>query len=252
MARSFTIRLRAFLWRWHKRIGLWCMLVFLMLSVTGVLLNHTSEMSLSQRQISSELLLTHYGFKTPKIYSFKMGEHWLSDVGAHQVYLNDQPLQDCSGSLVGVVEQEQFYVAACEEELLLLMPDGELIERIASVYSLPTPISALGSCDQGLCLQVGFDIYSADIEQFSWTKIPPQDVSWSVSSTPPVDVTDTLKSKALGPGLTMERVLLDLHSGRIFGNVGVWIVDLAALGLVLLMLSGFWMWYQQMKRRSSM
>ena len=42
--------------------------------------------------------------------------------------------------------------------------------------------------------------------------------------------------------LTLERVLLDLHSGRIMGAVGPWIMDAAAILLLVLALTGIWMW----------
>ncbi|MFT5351416.1 MAG: hypothetical protein ACI9MF_002239 [Gammaproteobacteria bacterium] len=48
-----------------------------------------------------------------------------------------------------------------------------------------------------------------------------------------------------GKGLSLERILLDLHSGRLLGNAGVFIVDLAALFFVFLALSGSWMWLRK-------
>ena len=41
-----------------------------------------------------------------------------------------------------------------------------------------------------------------------------------------------------GKGLTVERVLLDLHSGRILGKVGPLLMDLVAVFLIVLSLSG--------------
>jgi len=45
-----------------------------------------------------------------------------------------------------------------------------------------------------------------------------------------------------GSGLSWERLLLDLHSGRLFGSVGVFIIDLAGIALLLIALSGVWVW----------
>jgi len=50
-----------------------------------------------------------------------------------------------------------------------------------------------------------------------------------------------------GKGLSWERVMLDLHSGRLFGTAGVWVVDVAAVLLLFLALSGFVLWYQHMR-----
>ena len=51
-----------------------------------------------------------------------------------------------------------------------------------------------------------------------------------------------------GSGLPVERVLLDLHSGRIFGKPGVYVVDAAAILFLVLAASGVWLWG---KRRAS-
>jgi uncharacterized iron-regulated membrane protein len=45
--------------------------------------------------------------------------------------------------------------------------------------------------------------------------------------------------------LPLERLLLDLHSGRFFGSAGPWIMDAAAVLLVLLALSGTWIWLRR-------
>ncbi len=44
-----------------------------------------------------------------------------------------------------------------------------------------------------------------------------------------------------GKGLLLERVLLDVHSGRILGAWGVYLVDAAAVLFLGLVLSGLWM-----------
>jgi hypothetical protein len=43
-----------------------------------------------------------------------------------------------------------------------------------------------------------------------------------------------------------ERFLLDLHSGRVAGNLGVWVMEISAWMMILLTLSGLWI---QFKRR---
>ena len=50
-----------------------------------------------------------------------------------------------------------------------------------------------------------------------------------------------------GHGLPLERVLLDLHSGRILGKWGVWLIDVVAILLFVLAITGSWMWFQRLK-----
>ncbi len=47
-----------------------------------------------------------------------------------------------------------------------------------------------------------------------------------------------------GEGLSLERLLLDLHSGRIFGSIGVLVYDLLALALGFLSISGLVLWFR--------
>ena len=46
----------------------------------------------------------------------------------------------------------------------------------------------------------------------------------------------------LGEGPSLERVLLDFHSGRIFGPVGIVVYDLLALMVLVLSISGLIIW----------
>ena len=45
-----------------------------------------------------------------------------------------------------------------------------------------------------------------------------------------------------GEVLSLQRLLLDMHSGRFFGSKGVWVYDLLALLVFLLAGSGLVLW----------
>lgn len=45
--------------------------------------------------------------------------------------------------------------------------------------------------------------------------------------------------------LTMDKLLLDIHTGRILGGFGELLMDFAAIALLLLSASGFYMWYKK-------
>lgn len=49
-----------------------------------------------------------------------------------------------------------------------------------------------------------------------------------------------------GEILTMDRIILDLHTGRFFGEAGVWVMDIAAIAFIILSITGIVMW---MRRR---
>jgi len=52
----------------------------------------------------------------------------------------------------------------------------------------------------------------------------------------------TITQQYRGEGLSVERVLLDFHSGHIFGPMGVFIYDLLAVAVGFLSISGLVLW----------
>jgi hypothetical protein len=51
-----------------------------------------------------------------------------------------------------------------------------------------------------------------------------------------------LKEQYRGRGLSVERVIADLHSGRVIGIVGPFVMDVVAVLLIVLSLSGLLLW----------
>ena len=68
---------------------------------------------------------------------------------------------------------------------------------------------------------------------------------WSGLSAPPKQLTTSIIDGYQGQEITWERIVLDLHSGRIAGDIGVLIMDLAALFLGYLALSGAWLYWRR-------
>jgi len=54
-------RFTAFLW--HRRIGLFALVLVVILAITGLMLNHTEKLGLAESYISREWLLNWYGIE---------------------------------------------------------------------------------------------------------------------------------------------------------------------------------------------
>lgn len=50
--------------------------------------------------------------------------------------------------------------------------------------------------------------------------------------------------------LTWEQALLKMHNGDIFGSLGKWLLDLVAIGLLLMCVSGIWLWQRLRAKKS--
>ncbi len=238
-----NLHLRRFFWRWHRRLGLIALLLVVILAVTGVMLNHTDTLKLSHTPLRNTLLLTLYGVKPPTVTSFKLGDTWYSDTGSHQLYRNGKQSIYCNNTLVGAAQLADLHVIGCSNELLLLTNTGDVVERIGSTYGIPSPITHLGQCQHTLCINTPNGIYHIDLQQLAWQATNDTAAQWSTPATAPDALLTTLRNDYLGSDLNWERVILDLHSGRLFGTVGVLAMDAAAVLLVLLGISGLWLWW---------
>lgn len=245
MSRS---RLRLLLWRWHRRLGLAAVIFVVLVSVTGILLNHTAALDLANRPVKQHWLLALYGIKTPEVTSFAVGDQWVSHLGGERLYLDEQELAYCPGRLQGAAALPDFSVAACGDELILFTADGEIVERIGAAYGIPQPVNALAMCGGALCLLNGGAYYLVNLEQLQWQVYSEGDISRISEATLPADRRQQLLDRYLGESITWERVVLDLHSGHLL-QMGPWLMDIVALLLIVLSVTGCTMWYSGQRRR---
>lgn len=239
-------RFTAFLW--HRRAGLAAIILVIILAVTGLMLNHTEDLGLDENFIESPLLLNWYGLEPQdEIVSYAVGEHSVSQWD-RQVFFDNQPLNTSNQRLHGAVRAEKMIVAAFDSEILLLTPDGELIERVPTGQSFSN-IQRIGVKYQRPVIETAEPMYyMADEHILDWDVIVDEGIVWSQPSTPNAERTETLRRAFRGNGLSMERVVLDLHSGRIFGEYGVYLMDAAALALLWLSCSGLWVWWSRRRK----
>ena len=80
------------------------------------------------------------------------------------------------------------------------------------------------------------------LDDLQWQESIVTNTQWMAPVTPPSILFSALAAEYRGAGLSVERLLLDLHSGRIGGALGVWIVDATGILVLILAASGLWIW----------
>jgi len=161
-------RLVGALWRWHRRIGLAAALFVLLLSVTGIALNHSPGLALDQTYVQWQWLLRSYGDDSAARIGYRLDAGWLSRSTGGQLYFNSTEVTTCYDELVGALQTPDFVLAACADQLVLLLPDGQLIEALTTSGGLPTPVAGIGRVEYGgqpaIALQVGSQWRLADVD----------------------------------------------------------------------------------------
>lgn len=242
------------LYQWHRYLGLAVALLAVVLALTGVMLNHTERLGLDQRQLSQRWLLNWYGIEPPPGRFFRAGEQWLSQWN-EQLYLGRRELSyRHARPLVGAVRLPEMIVAASDNELLLLTPEGQLIERLDGLSGVPSGIKNIALSTTGLVrLKTPTGGLIGHPDSGNWQSEAISTGQWPVTESPPAWLRQALAQQHPGPSLPLERVVLDLHSGRLFGSWGNYVMDGAALLLLFNAASGVWIWWrrrrQQQQRR---
>jgi hypothetical protein len=243
-------RLVGLLWHWHRRLGVLAAFFVLVLSTTGIVLNHSSEWGLDRSFVDWPWLSRAYGDDATDLPAFQLGEHWISRAANGRVYLDAVDVARCSGKLVGAVESGDLLFAACAEELLLISGSGELVESITASTGLPVPLQSVGLIDSQVALQVGGIWWLADLDQMDFSHRAPAGGA-VVRQLVPDRLPEDIRNRIPVPDqwLSWERLLLDLHSGRVFGRIGVFWVDAVAVLVGSLAISGTAMWWLHRRRK---
>ncbi len=243
-------RLLGSIFRWHRYLGLLIVLVIPLLTISGIMLNHTDDLRLGKREFSQHWLFAWYGITPVEGRFFFVGKEWLSQWG-EQLYLNSTALTPRVERLIGAVRLPKVVVTSTSDALLLITPQGELLEILDSLDGVPRNIQALGVGENGrIVLSTRQGLMEGDLESGSWqpTTITP---TWAEEATPPKRLLRQLRQQNPGPGISAERLLLDLHSGRLFGKWGPYLVDFAALLLLLNAFSGLLIWWRRRHQRAT-
>jgi len=225
--------------RWHARIGFAAMLFFLILAVTGLALNHGADLGLDGRFVHAEWLARWYGMKSePPRQVFRSGHHVLT--GANGRWLLDGRISgEKLPQPIGLVELADIFVVASDAALYVYRENGELVEKLGPGALPGSPVQAIGSSARRIALRTASGVF-ASADALTWHPASERSVRWSVPAELSISE-QRAYGEALTPGISVERLLLDLHSGRFAGRYGPLVVDLLALLLAILSLTGAWL-----------
>lgn len=244
---SKLTRIIRFVRHWHARIGVLAALFFLMLSITGLALNHTGLLKLDKREINSPWLMQWYGLK-PSVptngYLFKDGYLAASD---ERWVMDGKVLSEAGSSLVGAVSWGNMRAIA-SKNALYLYADGQLVEKLEGAALPAERIEKLGMINSSLVVKTTQGNFGTE-DGLEWQPVTADDVHWLEAQVLPGSLRGSLKEAFL-PSLPLERIVLDIHSGRFFGHYGPMAMDFAAIVLMLLSLSGFWIYLRSAKKKS--
>ena len=198
------------LFRWHRRIGITSALFVLVLAVTGLLLLLAQPLGLDQKTLGGVLVAKAY---------------------------NQAPKTEPKGYHVG-------------DDIWVVMVDGLVYVGDGPPIAFAPPLTGAALTQDGL---IRFSNEDETILAKKDGTLVERFIGEVIVGNNPDKLPDDVKANVLarysGRGTPASRVLLDIHTGRLFGALGPWVMGIASVLLILLSLSGIVMWSSAGQRR---
>lgn len=243
--RSFIIR---HLREWHRKLGIFTAFFLIFFSLTGIFLNHTEAFSLANQPIKNSWLLDHYGIKPPEDIRFYQQHITITEQHA---WLGELLLLESQETIISAARLQNFWLILSTTQLYIFNLEGQLVDQLDQYIGLPQNVTAMAVNANTITLKTDTGYYQSDENMLEWlpvnTLVEPKWVQ------PDTNIEENLLSAKLrhrSQFLSLERIILDAHSGRIFGDFGVLIMDLIAIFLILVSITGIYIWlrYSRLKR----
>jgi hypothetical protein len=243
---SHRIRTIRLLRHWHARFGALAALFLVFLVLSGLALNHSDALGLASREVRVDWLNRWYGLKpAAPTQGYRLGEEYLA-WDASRWGIGTKVIARSAPTPVGAVEVAGVRFIATANRVFVFFPDGTLVERLDPQALPGVPIQRLGRLGNEVAVQTGKRVF-VSTDGRDWWPAAQGDPSWS-SPEPLPSRACRAASELFEPTLRLERILQDLHSGRFFGPLGPLFVDLIAVVLFSLSLTGLWIYWRSVTR----
>lgn len=248
--RNLNVLLR----EWHKRAGLFAFIFMIWLGFSGFLINQSASWGYDTKRVDWDWVMQLYSLHPePPQAGFRAGNYWLastSDYTLIDARPLETPIRELRGFVQGGSADKPLLFVAATESLLLLTPKGERIDELTPPILPVSTIRRIGSVKghAGSIAVQDLDAFQSLDEGNTWTAVASTAVEWSEAQPLP----DSERSRLMPysrPSVSLEHVLVDAHSGRLFGSFGAWVINFVGIAAMLLAISGIWMMYRTSSAR---
>lgn len=232
----------------HRWFGLVLLPPLFALVATGILLNHTGALDLDQKYVDSKWLMNLYGIRPqPPETGFAVGERWISHA-RDTIFLDDRVIGESPEPVVGAARMENMLAIATPGRLFLYTPDGRTVDTLDLPIGIQ-PAKALALVDGRPVVSTPYGPYWLNPPMTAWSG-GLEKLEKTIPARPlPARLRTEIADRLTATTLSWERVLLDLHGGRVFGRLGPWLMDVVALTVLVLATTGCLMWLRVVRGR---
>ena len=238
----------------HKIVGV-CLALWLgFMAITGILLNHSSDLNLDKTPIQSSILLRLYGIKSPKIgKTFVLNQNLSVHLIGSNLFWNNEKIINIPPIEFNaqVVSNSKVVLICWPNNLALFNLNGELIELKQDV-NIQNADSIGTSLSDNFYIKSSDKIFQGDSNlEFKPCSIDTKNIQWSTSKPTDAPTLEKLNFKNLNSGINYERLIIDIHNGNVFGYLNKFLLDFLSIFFLLLISTGLYIWFQRLKPKSN-
>lgn len=229
--------------KWHRRIGLLATIFIIFLVITGIALQHSDDFNLNSQYLSNSWLLKYYGIKPNPIVTYQLGNQTISHAG-ESVYLSGKPISHQVESIHGAISHSNHeLIIATSDSLLVINNQGEIVDEITTRDGLQEAPIGIALSKNNTTVMRGINTYWESVNDLTqWQVLQGPHPHWVAPAITLPALKHVIESHDMSQQINLERFLLDAHSGRFFGKYGVYVIDIAAILLLILSVTGIWLW----------
>jgi len=232
--------------RLHRSLGIASVLFLLIFVMTGLALQHSPWLGLDQDYIPAWLAERFYNTRISATTDYPIDGRWVSHAGTF-LYIDGYPIPYIElNNLQGVVQSENYIWVVGDNKLWLLSKDGEVLDELSLLNGLPAMLSRIGRApDSSIVVGGLYNNWLVDESLQNWEVYGKDEMVWATPDarlTLPAQTQAAILNHANDHLIKWERLLLDFHSGRLFGTLGLVVADIAAILLLFLAATGVFLW----------
>lgn len=232
---------------WHKRLGLFAFVFMGWLGFSGFLINQSAEWGYDTIRLDWGWVMALYGLhpEAPRT-GYVADDRWLAVTGDFTL-LDAQPLteriEEPLGFVAGGSAGRPMLFVATGSSVVMLTADGARYDELRAPILPVSNVRRIGKTGDGALAVQDLDAFQSRDSGDTWTPVDPLQVLWSTVEPIPEPERERLLPYSR-PSVSLEHVLVDAHSGRLFGSFGAWIINLVGFAAIGLSISGIWMWWR--------
>ena len=231
----------------HKYIGFTFSIFILHLTITGILLTYPKTFKILDKHSNNFYILKKYNMQTFRdVYQAIDTKNEIITIN-NSLYLNKKFIDSYKTNIIGVIyknthkslfvlNREELVVYFLEEinndleiEDILYLPNSKIFTDIGKDYS------------NNIYLKNNNVLYQFN-KDTSLTKIKgkfKKNIFWAKTNAAKKDISNIYLRIHQGNGVSILKILTELHNGKFFGSIFTFILFISSLSLIFLTLSSF-------------